>query len=146
MRYSRTILTSTLDAVEAHNSPSALRLVSRYPPTITTLTVDGKLYSMVHVIYLLAHLDHHSFARVETINIYGDFSESIIADVRSESWAWMDQNLNALSSLGAINIYNACLRNKDNHIHVELAAIEERLPVLAVRKIMTLRDSKAPFD
>ncbi|KAI0752917.1 hypothetical protein C8Q80DRAFT_1267382 [Daedaleopsis nitida] len=131
------------DLHEAETSPEVLSLFPHHPPSVTTLTVDGKTYMMYLVIVTMGHLDPHLFVKLRTINLYIHLKVSEVARIPDHAWAAMDQTLSVLLSLGVVNLYNTCVETK--HLVDGQHAIEERLPVLHARKLLNFQFQPAPF-
>ena len=131
------------DVAEVANSPALLTLTPRHPPTITTLTADAKMHSMLLVVSLLGQLDPHAFVRLQTVNVLMHLREDSVKEVPAEFWAAMDQTLSVLLSLRVVNIYNVC--SDFTHLDAGRNAVEARLPVLDVRGLLSF-DQKQPMQ
>ncbi|EJF59674.1 hypothetical protein DICSQDRAFT_181833 [Dichomitus squalens LYAD-421 SS1] len=134
----------TEDVEEVAVTPAVLTLIPRHPPTITTLTVDTKIHSVLLAVSLLGHLDPHAFAHLRTLNILMHLHEEFVKEVPLESWAAMDQTLSVLLSLGAINVCNVC--SDMTHLEAGKDAVEARLPVLSVRGLLRFDQKWQPLQ
>ncbi|KAL7278610.1 hypothetical protein ACG7TL_007611 [Trametes sanguinea] len=121
-------------------SPQVMELTPHYPPSLTTLTLDAKLHSLLLVVHLLARLDPHSFTRLQTVNIIAHVRADEIENIEYEAWAGMDQTLSVLLSLGAVNFTNSC--QDPSHVEEGSAAIMARLRVLSVRNMLSFAAEK----
>ncbi|KAH9915170.1 uncharacterized protein BXZ73DRAFT_92673 [Epithele typhae] len=123
------------DLEEVQDAPAMLGLAPRAPATITTLTLDGKLESLLLVVYTLALLDVHGFAALRTINVLVHVVAEDVANLAPHVWAAVDCALVALPALAAVRFANTC---KDTaHVAAGRRAIVQRLPALRARKILT---------
>ncbi|KAI0351623.1 hypothetical protein OH77DRAFT_916301 [Trametes cingulata] len=130
------------DTREVVECPETIALTPSYPPNIVTLTLDGKLHSLLLVVHMLAQLDPHSFVRLHTVNIIAHLYAEDVENVGMEAWAGMDQTLSVLLSLGAVNFTNSC--TDPSHVEDGKAAIVARLPVLNVRNMLSFAAQKPP--
>lgn len=128
---------------ELENMPSLASLTPRYPPMITTMTLDGKMHMLNLIVIMLAQLDPHSFVHLRTLNLWAHLEETDVSKVDPANWAGMDQTLSVLLSLGVVNINNSC--QTTDHIHAGSQAIEARLPVLTIRRLLRFLDLEAEF-
>ena len=129
-----------LDIDEVQGSPAILSLTPRIPPTITTLTLDGKLDSFLLVAHTLAQLDPHAFVRLRTVHVLAHIDPHAVMAVPRDAWAGMDQTLSVLLSLGQVNFQNTC---KDvSHVDAGWTALVANLPVLNARGVLMLTKQK----
>ena len=125
------------DIEDIKESPGLLALTPRYPPAITTLTLDGKLDSLLLVVHTLAQLDPGAFPRLRSVHILAHLSVDDVVAVEREVWASMDQTLSVLLSLGEVTFENTC---KDrSHVDAGWAALVKQLPVLNAREVLVLK-------
>ncbi|KAI0717840.1 hypothetical protein C8T65DRAFT_707012 [Cerioporus squamosus] len=118
---------------EIEVTPSLVSLMPRYPPMITTMTLDGKMHMLNLIVTILAQLDPHSFVHLHTLHFKVD----------AVTWAGMDQTLSVLLSLSVVNFYNSC--QTTDHIHAGSEAIEARLPILNIHRMLRFQDLEAPL-
>ncbi|TFK86650.1 hypothetical protein K466DRAFT_523839 [Polyporus arcularius HHB13444] len=128
---------------EVEVEPSLVSLTPRYPPTITTMTLDGKMHMLNLVVTILAQLDPHAFVHLHTLNLWVHLEETDVSKVDPGMWLEMDRTLSVLLSLGVVNFYNSCQTKE--HIHAGSEAIEARLSILKIRGMLRFRDLEPPF-
>ena len=123
-----------IDQVQA--TPTVLSLTPRRPPTVTTLTLDGKLDSLFLIVHTLAQLDPHAFVRLRSVHVYAHLAAEEVDRIPRDAWAGMDQTLSVLLSLGEITFKNTC---KDaSHVEAGWDALVGKLPVLEARDLLSL--------
>ncbi|KAH9893920.1 hypothetical protein C8Q73DRAFT_647168 [Cubamyces lactineus] len=130
------------DTEEVIECPHVMAISPHYPPNITTLTLDAKLYSLLLVVNLLAQLDPHSFHRLRTVNVIAHLRVEDVEDIEWAAWAEMERTLSVLLSLSAVNFTNSC--SDPSHVEEGCKAIVARLRVLDIRGMLSFAVVKTP--
>lgn len=115
--------------------PQLMAIMPHYLPTIVSLTLNARLYSLLLAVHILAQLNPHAFVHLSAVEIIAHINIEDVEAVDMDGWAGMDQKLSVLLSLGVVRFINAC--NTAAHLEAGMEAIIERLPVLNVRKVLS---------